>query len=120
MEGPSWMPCQPGADLWLLMGGIVVENDVDGLVLRQLRLDGVEKADELLMAMTLHVAANHLAVEDVESRKQGGGAVALVIMGHRAAAPFLDGQARLCPIKCLDLAFFIDGQDNGMGWRRDV
>lgn len=30
-------------------------------------------------------------------------------MGHRAAAAFLDGQARLCPIKRLHLAFLIDG-----------
>lgn len=32
---------------------IVVEDDVDGLVLRQFGLDGVEEADELLMAVTL-------------------------------------------------------------------
>lgn len=37
------MPCQPGADLWLLMGRVVIENDVDGLVLRQFGFDGVEE-----------------------------------------------------------------------------
>lgn len=87
------MPCQPSANLWVLMGGIVVENDVDGLIPGQFRLDGVEKADEFLMAMTLHVAADHRAVENVESGKQG--AVALIVMGHRGTTAFLDGQSRL-------------------------
>lgn len=40
------MPCQLGTDLRLLMGCVVVENDVDGLVLRQLCLNGIEEADE--------------------------------------------------------------------------
>ena len=47
------MPCQPGANLWLLMGRVVVENDVDGLIFRQFGLDGVEEADELLMPVAL-------------------------------------------------------------------
>jgi hypothetical protein len=45
-----------------------------------LRLDRIEEADELLMAVTLHVAADDSAVEDVESREQRGGAVAFVIV----------------------------------------
>jgi hypothetical protein len=38
----------------LFMGGIVVEDDVDGLLRWNRFLDGVEEADELLMAMALH------------------------------------------------------------------
>lgn len=52
------MPCQPSANLWLLMGRIVVENDVDGLILRQLGLYGIEEANEFLMPVALHVAAD--------------------------------------------------------------
>ena len=47
------MPCQPGADLRLFVGRVVVENDVDGLILRQFRLNRVEETDELLMPVTL-------------------------------------------------------------------
>jgi hypothetical protein len=46
--------------------------------------------------------------------------MALVIVGHRAGAPFLQGKTRLRPVERLDLALFIDGQDDGMGRRRDV
>lgn len=83
------MSCQPGADLRLLMGRVVVENDVDCLILRQLRLNHVEETDELLMPATLHVAADHRAVENIEGSKQGGGPVALVIMGHLAIPALL-------------------------------
>ena len=46
--------------------------------------------------------------------------MALVIMGHRAAPTLLQGKARLRPVERLDLTFFINGKDNGMGRRRDV
>ena len=46
------------------MGGVVVEDHVDDLADRDLRLDGVEEADELLMPVAPHVAAG--SVEDVE------------------------------------------------------
>jgi hypothetical protein len=39
---------------------------VDRLSLRHPRLDGFEEADELLMAMALHVVSDDGAVEDVE------------------------------------------------------
>jgi hypothetical protein len=47
--------------------GVVVEDDVDGFALGDLALDGVEEADEFLVAMALHVAADHLAVETLSA-----------------------------------------------------
>ena len=73
---------------------------------RDLGLDGIQEADELLMPMTLHAAPDHLAVEDVEGGEQCGGAVPLVIMCHRPAAPRLDRQARLGAVERLDLRSF--------------
>ncbi len=35
------------------------------------------------MPVALHAAPDDLAVEHIESGEQGGGAVSLVIMGHR-------------------------------------
>src|SRR5436853_1057902 len=37
---------EPGANVWMLVGGIVVENDVDDLTCRNFRLDGVQKSNE--------------------------------------------------------------------------
>ena len=48
-------PVEPGADLGMLVGGVVVEDDVDHLAGRHLGLDRVQEAHELLMAVALHV-----------------------------------------------------------------
>ena len=50
----------------MLVGRIVVDDGVDHLSHGDLRLDRIEEADELLVAMALHVAANDGAIEDVE------------------------------------------------------
>ena len=55
VESPAWMTVEPGADLVLLVRRVIVEDHVDGLVRRHLALDAVEEADELLMAVALHV-----------------------------------------------------------------
>ena len=86
--------------LRMLVGGIVVDDGVDDFSGRDLLLDGVEEANELLVAMALHAAADDGAVEDVEGCEQRGGAVAVVVMGHRsgmcrasAASPVAYGRA---------------------------
>jgi hypothetical protein len=58
--------------------------------------------------------------EDVEGGEQGGGAVALVVMRHRASATGLERQARLGPVKRLDLALLVDREDDGMRRRIDI
>src|SRR5690242_17151215 len=64
-------------------------------------LDGVEEADELLVPVALHAAADYGAIEHVERGEQCRGAVPLVIARHRAAASGLDGQPRLGAVERL-------------------
>jgi hypothetical protein len=54
VEGDARVASEPGDHLGMFVGGIVVEDDVDGLLRRNRFLDAVEEADELLMAMALH------------------------------------------------------------------
>ena len=68
MEDEARMAPEPGADLGMLVCGIVVEDDVDDFADRHLGLKGVEESDELLMQMTLHTVADDLALEHA---KQG-------------------------------------------------
>ena len=89
---------------------------MDGLVGR-FSFDGVQEADELLMPVPLHVAADHRAIEHVERGEQGCRAVALVIVRHRGSPTALQRESWLGTIQRLDLALFIDRQDDGMGWR---
>ncbi|MCE3249174.1 MAG: hypothetical protein K0R61_856 [Microvirga sp.] len=81
MEDEAGVAGEPGQHLRLLVDGVVVEDDVDDLAGRDLCLNGVEEADDLLMPVALHAAPEHGAIEDVEGGEQGGGAVALVVNG---------------------------------------
>src|SRR4051794_460144 len=69
------MPVQPLTHLWMLVGGVVVEDHVHDCFDRHLRLNGVREADELLVTMALHTLANDLAFEDIESSEQRRGAI---------------------------------------------
>src|SRR5947208_5462450 len=78
MEGPARMADEPGLDLGVLVGCVIVDNGVDQVASRDRAFDGVEEADELLMGMLLHPAPEHRADERVEGRGPGRRAVALV------------------------------------------
>ena len=81
---------------------------------------GIEEADELLMPMALHVAADDLAVEHVERGEQRGGAVALVVVGHGAERALLQRQAGLGAVERLDLALLVDREHDGVRRRIDI
>ncbi len=114
------MSFEPRHDVGMLVGGVVVDDDMDHLFLGHSGLNEVQKPDELLTAMTLHALANNLALKDIERREQGCDAMALVIVGYGASAPLLHRQPRLGAIKRLNLALLIDRQDNGVVGRIDV
>ena len=88
----------------VLMRGIVVDDEVEVELLGGLLVDQFEKAEELLMAMARHARPDNLAVQHVERCEQRGGAVALVVVGHRSGAALLHRQARLGAVEGLDLA----------------
>jgi hypothetical protein len=114
MEDKARMPVVPGANLGVLVCRVVIENDVDDLVGRDVGFDRIEEANELLMAMTLHATADDLAFQDVERGEQSGCAVALVVMGHCRAAALLHRQTGLGAVERLDLRFLVDRQDHRM------
>lgn len=66
VERPAGMPGEPLAYLWMLVGRIVVDDRVDYFPRRDLLLDRVEEANELLVAMALHIAADAGAVDAVK------------------------------------------------------
>ena len=99
---------EPLHDVGMLVGGIVVDDDMDRLFLGHSGLDDVQKPDELLMAMALHALADHLALKNIERRKQGRRAMPPVIVGHGAGAPLLHRQTRLGTIKRLNLALLVN------------
>lgn len=61
MEGEALVAIKLLVHLRVLVGGVVVEQHVDALASWDLALDRVGEADELLMAMALHIAADVFA-----------------------------------------------------------
>ena len=72
------------------------------------------------MAMTLHVAADHRAVEHVERGEQCRRAVSFVVVRHGSGAALLERQAGLGAVERLNLALFVDRQNDGVRWRIDI
>src|SRR5687767_14165444 len=97
------MPGQPAQHLGVLVAAVVVEDHVDHLAGRHGALDRVEEADELLVPVPRHAAADHPAVEDVEGGEQRGGAMALVVVRPGAGLARLQRQAGLGAVEGLDL-----------------
>src|SRR6266480_6364894 len=105
--GPARMLREPFAYFRVLVSGVVVNDRVDRLSLGKVRVDVIEKAEELLMPVALHVATDDGAVENVEGGEQGGCAVAFVVVGHRPGAARLHRQSRLGAVEGLDLALLV-------------
>lgn len=111
------MEIQPGPNLRVLVGGVVVEDDMRGLTRWHLGLDGVEKANKFLRPVALHVAPDDGAIQHVQSGKEPSGAIAFVVVRHGPQLALLERQAGLGAVECLDLALLINRENNGMsGW----
>ena len=104
-----------GQHLRMFMGGIVVEDGVDHLAGRNGPVDGCDEADELLMPMTRHAAADDLAFEHAERGEQGRRAVAFVIVREGCAFPPLQRKTWLGPVARLDLVF--SSMETTAAWR---
>ena len=76
------MPVEPLTDLQVLVRRVIVEDHMNRLAGGNLRLDGVEEADELLMPMALHVTAYDRAIENVQRGEQRRCSVPFVVMRH--------------------------------------
>ena len=114
MELKTLISLLPRLSFGVLVCGIVVADDMDLLLAWERLLHLLEKAYPFLMPVLLHAGANDFSCGDVERRKQGGGSVALVVVGHRRVAALFDGQPRLGAIQRLNLTCFIAGKHHRM------
>ena len=73
-------------------------------------IDFLEESQKLVCPMAGQTFADNFAGRDDERGKERRGPVALTIMGHGSGAAFLQRQVRLGPVKCLNLAFLVDGK----------
>ncbi len=76
----AWVALQPGSNTGMFMGSIVVGDQMQLHSGRHFGIDAFQKANEFLMSVTGHTIADHSAVEHIESRKECGRTVALIVV----------------------------------------
>ena len=111
---------QPVAHRLVLVGPVVVEDDVQGQIGRERAVEAPQELQEFLMPMTAVALADDLAGQHVQRGEQRRCAVTLVVVGHRAAAAGLHRQARLRAVESLNLALLVDTQHDGLVRRVQV
>ena len=105
---------QPVPDFFVLVRGVVVEDDVDFEIGIDAAFDGLDELQELLMPVPGHAFMDDMACGDVEGCEQGGGAVPLVVVRHGAGSALLEREAGLGAVQSLDLALLVEGEDHGV------
>jgi hypothetical protein len=73
--------CEPSSGLGMLVGGVVVDDEMDVELGWHVSLDVTQEGEELLMAMAGFALGDDRAVKHVEGGEQRDGAVALVVVG---------------------------------------
>jgi hypothetical protein len=111
---------QPALNQSAFVGGVVIQYQVHFLVCGHTLVDQFQKGAELLAAMFGKATTNNFAGLDVQGGKETGDPVAKIVWGpslHGAGAQRQDG---LAAAQGLDLALFVDTEDEGIGWRTEI
>ena len=69
---------QPGRDVGVLVGRVVIEDQMDLQTLWDCPVDRAQEREELGVAVTWEALADHRSGQNIERGEQGRGAVALV------------------------------------------
>jgi len=104
----TWSFGQPGAHLDMLMGGLVVDDEMDVEFGRGLAVDDRREGEKLLMPVTLAARADDLAGGHIEGREQRRGSVADIVVSVALDIAQSQRKRRLGPVKSLDLALLVD------------
>lgn len=102
------------------MRGVVIHDEVQGEPCGDVGIDLPQEAEVLLVAMTTLAVTDHRAGGQIQRRKQGGGAMTNIVMGHALDIAEAHRQQRLGALQGLDLALFVHAQDHGFVRRVQV
>lgn len=104
-------PRQPGTHFGVLVGGVIVADQVHIEVLRNAVFDVTQEGQELLVPVAGLALGQDAAISDIQGRKERGGAVADVVVGDAFHVAQTQRQHGLGAFQGLHLAFFIHAQD---------
>jgi hypothetical protein len=80
-------PCQPARDDPMLMGGVIIQNDVDALTQRNFAID-LFQIPAIGGGMFLGGVSDDFALQIIQRGKESDCAVAVVIVGFTADVTF--------------------------------
>jgi hypothetical protein len=104
---------EPGFHLGVLVGGIVIANDVKLEFGSRLPIDLAQEGQPLLMTMARGGMSEYLAGQIVQGSKEGYRSMAIVVVGLGANVSLAQRQARLGAFESLTLALFITAEHQG-------
>jgi len=114
MHMKAGVPYEPLLHRGVLMGGIVIDDEMERFVRGRLSINEPQEFQPFRMAMARETGGDDGAFGHIQRGKQGGGAMAFIVMRHRPTSALLEGEARLCSIQRLNLRLLVDAQDEGM------
>ena len=104
MEVKTGMTLKPGGDFGVLVGRIVVANNVKLQLGGDFLVDLAQEGEPLLMAMARGGVGKHLAGKVVQGGKEGHRSVPVVVMGPGANVSLAQRQSGLGAFESLALA----------------
>ena len=113
------MAGQPGLDVGVLMGCVVVDHHVQ-LLARVSAGHLLQEGEELLVAVKLIAGLGHVSGGHLQGGEQGGGAVTHVVVRGSLGQAGTQGQDRRGAIEGLDLALLIDAEHDRLLRRVEV
>src|SRR5262245_28954732 len=110
MDVKTGMTLEPSGDFGVLVGRLVVANDVKLKFGSDLLIDLTQEGQPLLMTMAGGGVGKHLTGKVVQGGKEGHRPMPIVVMGLGANVSLAQRQARLGAFEGLILALFITAE----------
>src|SRR5215207_3565311 len=104
----------------MFVGPIIIQYQMEFQLFGKLVIQAPQKFQELLVTMPRKALANDFALQDLQGREERRRPVPDIIMSECAAAALLERQTRLSAVQGLDLALFVDTQDQTLLGRIEV
>ena len=111
---------QPAPHFLVLVGGVVINHQMDVQFRRHIGLDVFEELQKFLMTVARLTPGQYLSRGKIQGGEQSGGAVADIVMSHPLHIAQPHGQHRLGAVQGLNLALLIDAQDQGLIGRIEI
>src|SRR5208282_373836 len=94
----------------MFVGGVVVRDQMNLEIVREVVIEVVEKGQKLLVSMARRALRDDRSVEHMERGEQGGGAVSIVVVGDPFNVAQAERQHWLGSLERLDLALLVHPQ----------